>query len=143
MTILKQAALTIMVGAICFSAGKFSTPAKIETKEVEKIVYKERTDTTKKTDKKETIHPDGTRVIETVTETKRTKDKSADIETKKETATTNRKDWLVTIGYAPATYAKSEQSYSLSIQRRMFSEVYLGAYVTTEKTIGLTIGVGF
>lgn len=143
MDTLKRAALALMFGAVCFSAGKFLSPAKVETKEVEKIVYKERTDTTKKTDKKETIHPDGTRVIETVTETKRTKDKSADIETIKQTATTNRKDWLVTLGYSPATYINSEQSYTLSIQRRMFSEVYLGAYVTTQKTIGISIGVGF
>lgn len=143
MTFLKQLAAVLVFGAVCFSAGKFLSPAKVETKEVEKIVYKERTDTTKRTDKKETIHPDGTRVIETVTDTKRTKDRSADIEKSKESVTTNRKDWLVTIGYAPATYAYGVQSYTLSIQRRMFSEVYLGAYVTTEKQIGLSVGIGF
>lgn len=139
---LKITALALVFGAICFSAGKFLSPAKVETREVEKIVYRERTDTTKKETKKETTLPDGTKIVETETETKRTTDKSADIDKQKETATTNRNEWLVSIGYAPSLNT-SEPLYILTVQRRMFSEVYVGAFVTTQKTIGISFSMGF
>ena len=142
MTFLKQAAGVLLFGALCFSAGKFLSPAKVETKEVERIVYKERTDTTKKVDKKETIHPDGTRVIETASETKRVKDTSADIESQKETKTTSRPDWRVSLNYVPS-YSNHVQIYGLDIQRRVFSEIYVGAFVNTQKQIGLSISMGF
>ena len=143
MTFLKQAALALVFGAVCFSAGRFLSPAKVETKEVEKIVYRERTDTTKSVDKRETTLPDGTRIVETRTDTKRIKDKSADIETSKETVTTNRPDWHISASMYQSLLLTGQYSYSLSVERRLFSEVYFGVYATSEKQVGLSVGIGF
>lgn len=148
---IKSVALTLLVGVLCFSAGKFLTSPKIETKEVEKIVYKEssttKTNTDRTIDKKETIKPDGTRIIETVSSTKRTTDnktdKDAKSETSKSSTTESRPDWHITATYFPTMYGHSERTYGLDIQRRIFSEVYLGASVTSQKTIGVSIGIGF
>lgn len=151
MGINKTHLITVVLCLVCFSAGKFLTSPKVDIKEVEKIVYKERsttkTDTNHTVDKKETIKPDGTRIIETSSSTQRTSDKKTDIDTAKDSSkshvTESRPDWHITATYIPVMYGHSIQSYGLDIQRRIFSEMYLGVSVSTQKTIGVSIGIGF
>lgn len=151
MSSFKLAVGTLIFGALSFSAGRFFTSPRIETREVDKIVYRERaeikTDTDRTVDKKETIKPDGTRIIETLSTTKRTTDKKSDTslnkETERYTLTETRKDWHVTLTYLPVLPGYQDSKYTLDIQRRIFSEIYLGASVSTDKTIGLSLGMGF
>lgn len=131
---------------ITFALGRFSSPQKTEIKEVEKVVYKERSETkrdVKRTvKKKETINPDGSKTIETETETdsstRKNVDKSLDSEKSKHTKTESRADW-----YLVGMYQPDIQMYGLGIQRRIISEVYLGAYAFQDRTYGISIGVGF
>jgi hypothetical protein len=131
---------------IAFSLGAFYGPKKTEIKEVEKIVYKESSETKKNvkktTKKKETINPDGSKTIETITEsdssTHKNTDKSLDSDKSKQTTTTARNDWFIF-----GTYRPDIQSYGVGIQRRVIGEIYLGAFVNQDKTYGMSIGIGF
>lgn len=151
MKILKKYALTILVGAVCFSAGKFATPAKVEIREVEKVVYKERsetkTDTAHTVDRREVIQPDGTRIIETTSSTQRTSDKKTAVDSSSDQSrvsiTENRKEWMVSLGYEPLIPGHQSQNYNIHLQRRILSEIYLGASLSTNQTIGISIGIGF
>lgn len=131
---------------VAFALGSFFGPKKTEIKEVEKIVYKERSETkrdVKRTvKKKETINPDGSKTIETETEhdssTNRSTDKSLDSDKTKHSTTNLRSDWFLVGMYRPDV-----QMYGVGIQRRIISEIYLGAYGFQDRTYGISIGVGF
>lgn len=144
--------LTIGIAlGFAFSIGRLFGPKSVEVKEVEKVVYKERQDkdreqNVRKTEK-ETRLPDGT-VIKERTETKETETHTrvqteTSSERTLERSETNRSDWLVSVGYEPAIKDIQDVHYSLSLQRRIVGELYLGVSARDDKTAGLTVSLGF
>lgn len=135
---------------ISYSAGRFTSPAKVETIEVERVVYKDRVvkdtekDVTTKT--KETTLPDGTKIKETTKEdkskSKSERESSAASEIIKEMKTENRPNWRVAGIYSPAL-PNQETTYGLTIERRIVGEVFLGVTASTDKTVGLVLSFGF
>lgn len=135
----------IIIAVISFSVGKFSTPAKVETKEVEHIVYKDRVVVDEKKDvvtrTKETEMPDGTKVKETVTEDKSASHSDAsqalDRDLEITSKTENRPDWRI-----GATYSR-EGVYGAVIERRLLSEIYVGVIGSSDSRVGVIVSVGF
>jgi hypothetical protein len=141
---LKLVGTFVVVAAISFSAGRFLGPAKVETKEVERVVYRQSTDLTRNVDKKETIRPDGTRIIETVSTTKKSTDTNINKESVKSSTTENRPNWHLSVTYTPILITERGQNVTtVNIQRRILSEIYLGASYSTDQVVGVSIGLGF
>jgi len=97
--------------------------------EVEKVV----------TDIKEVIveKPDGTRVIER--ETVRVEDRESKTDTVTKPA---KKDWMVGAKvdlFTPTTV----RVYQVEVSRRVFNDVYVGAYGRTDGTVGVGVTVLF
>jgi hypothetical protein len=142
--------IAVVLCLASFSAGKFLTDPKVEIKEVEKVVYREsediKTDATRIIHKRETIKPDGTRIIETISTTSKSTDKKkVTEETKdilKDIVTETRPDWRANVIYFPKVF-KQDQNIILDIQRRIIGEVYAGLSVSTDRTFGVSVGIGF
>jgi hypothetical protein len=135
---MKQWKITLIIAVCAFACGKFLSPPKT----VEKIVYRESTsqesDTSHTTKKKEIIKPDGTKITETTTKSDKKTKKTSDISLDKQKTVENRPDWHVNVVYWP-----SIQSYSVDIQRRILSEIYIGVSASQDRKFGVSIGVGF
>lgn len=140
---LKRIGLTLAVGLVGFSIGKFTGPAKVEIKEVEKIVYRESTNVSRDKYKKETVLPDGTTIREEGSTTKKNTEIGVDKESEKLSKTDARPDWRLNVTYQPTLVTFQDQNITLDLQRRIIGEVYLGLSVSTQKTVGISLGVGF
>jgi hypothetical protein len=146
-----------MYGAIAvvvcgaFFVGRVSGPARVETKEVEKIVYRERSDEKKDVTTsmrvKEITMPNGEVVKETIVDTHESSDKSVAIDlhkdTEKQTITNNQPDWFLSLTYEPPLIGWQSEQYTMTLSRRLFSTIYVGASASTDRSIGVTIGIGF
>ncbi len=137
----------IAVAVVAFSLGRFASPKSVETKEVEKIVYVEskKKEREQSVTEKETRLPDGTVIKEKTKETKVRSESEKEVQSLKvsESKTTNRPSWRIGFGYEVPSEDLHEVYYSLTIERRLFGEIYLGGMVDTQKHIGLTINIGF
>ncbi len=141
--------MVLLVAA--FSAGRFSSPAKVETKEVEKSV--QQTDESVNRNQnvtevtKETRLPDGTVIKETRKEKETSTQKESESLTDKEKSSSkvveNRPDWRVGGIYEPGFSSFQSDSYTLMLERRMFSELYLGVSYSSRNTVGIAISLGF
>lgn len=143
-----------IIAALClvaFSAGRFSSPQSKETKETDKITQEQ----VKNTDQdqnvvvttKETKSPDGTIITETrkETETKTETQVQTNSETTKslDTKVESRPAYRLGVAYDPAIKDFQDSYYAVTIEKRMFSEVYMGIQVSSLHTIGLTASLGF
>lgn len=140
---IKHVLALVIVSGISFSVGKYLVEPSVQ----EKIVYKEntsiKTNTDRVVDKVQTTKPDGTKTTEWKIRTVKSTEKEESKDLNKEKITEQRKDWLVSLTYQPSLIDMQNQNISLGIQKRMFSEIYVGGTVSTNKTFGITIGVGF
>lgn len=141
----------IVIAAVAFALGRFSSPKKMEVKEVEKIVYRDREtkekDQNVKEVEKETRLPDGTVIKEktkiketqsrTLTETESQKDQRS------EKRIENRPSWRIGLSYEVPYRDVQEVHYSLILERRLFGEVYFGGIISTDRTVGLMLSFGF
>lgn len=124
----------IVLLLVCaFVAGRFTGPKQTETKEVEKIVFKDRIIKDEKTklhsERRETILPDGTKIREIIrnrdTETRTDSKTEISEEKSKETKTLNQSTWSIGL------YSNRE-NLSGTIDRRIFGGVFLGAHLRSE-----------
>lgn len=148
---IKRVMLALGISVGCFFLGKYSTPAKIEIKEVEKIVYREsttkKTNLNRDTDKVITEKPDGTKIteikIKTSTSSESEKNKVLDKDTFKSSTITNRPQYRLNISYVPKVINPTEY-YRVGVDIRVFSDLYIGLNVTTETKpqIGLNLSLG-
>lgn len=51
-----------------------------------------------------------------------------------------KKDWFIGVS---STVLSPEPTYSISVDRRIVGDVYIGGYVTTKKEVGISIKVSF
>jgi len=126
---MKNILIAIVVAAgLGYGLGRYLTPPKIQTKEVQTI----------KRDvvvvEKKIIQKDGTTIVETITT-----DKSK-TETSKSTKTDSRSNYLITAG-ANLRGDRTEPIYDLSIQKRFIGPVFIGGRMNTlsELSVNLTI----
>lgn len=140
---LKKFGLFAVIALAFYSIGRFTGPTKVETKEVQKIVYQERQVKERERNTRETRLPDGTVIRETNSNVRVDTDRSTKSETSKETATTSRPNWRASGGYVPMIPGFQEPRYSIGLERQVISEIYAGITVTSDKTVGLSISIGF
>lgn len=113
----------LVVAGVAFSVGKFSSNIKSQKTEN----TKQTESSTQKNDvviKRETLRPDGTRIITTRVD-KTQKENSSKLESKKtEIVTETRPKFM--IGYS---YGTRHQTHGVQVQRRIFGETYLGGQI--------------
>lgn len=127
--------LLVIVAVVSAGVTRYFFP-QIEYKNVE--ITKEVTKTDVKTIVKEVVRPDGTK--ETITETT---DKSVKHETSKnETLLMAKKQWMVDVG-ARKMLENSDMFYDLQVQRRILGPFFAGVKASTDKSIGVSIGMEF
>jgi hypothetical protein len=135
--------------AVCgaFFVDRMYGPVKIETREIEKIVYREsqRENQSVSTRTKEITMPNGIVVKETISNAHTQKETEIDLTKEREMVRieTSRPDWHLGLTYVPAIVRIQDQNVTVDVQRRIFSELYLGLAVSTNKTVGVSISIGF
>jgi len=143
----KSVGLVIVLVAIAFFVGRFTSPEKIKIEEkivtVEKEVVNQDTET--KENKLVIVHeyPDGLRV----TKTKTRSIQSAKSETKKEVAMATDKKVTIespkkTLIYAIIPMLKTDQ-YGLGVSHSFIGPIELGAQFKTDLSVSLNVGLRF
>jgi hypothetical protein len=149
MNILKSkittAIIILLIGA---GIGYFSKPTKVETRtiEVEKTKVVQKEGKSKYFYKKKIIKPDGT--IEEIEVTKEEWDKleAATSERQTDTTTVVKNDIGLSLSAFALTPSKSfgkELEYGVHASKRVVGSVTVGVMATTDKKIGVSIGVDF
>ena len=154
----------IVAVAVGAAFGYFEAPTKTETKievrtvEKEVIKWKEREKTEENKDLVtiiiETILPDGTIHRETRIADKGTikidkskegsDDKSKETDKIVDTVTESKKtDWSASALVSPSDIKFTSVTYGLLVERRIIGPFKVGAFGLTDKTYGLSVGMGF
>lgn len=127
--------ISLILLAVGYGVGRYLQPARIEIK-------KEQVEVVKKDIKiveKLITRPDGTTEKETITEDKTKTEK----ETLESSLTINKKpDWKVS-GLSGLDLSSKSQFYGVQVDRRIIGPVFVGVTATTNKTIGLSVGMEF
>lgn len=132
----------LIVGAVLlligFSIGKFFTPARVETKIVTVVQKVEVTqhDTTTT----ETTHTDGTKT--TVTVDKSVDSTRTDSTTKSDTVVDGKPRWNIAVDFAPQN-PEIGYFYGVNVKRRMLGPVFAGAFINTDRRVGVSLGLEF
>lgn len=125
----------LVILAVGFSIGRYVVPDKsLETKSTEHDVKREETVTTR-----EEIRADGTRITETIKSNKNEESK------KKESSKlveNSRPNWKVN-ALAGYNIDKSNYVYGVAVDRRVLGNISVGAWGTTDKQVGLSLGLEF
>lgn len=142
--------------ALTFEAGRYSKPAKVEvvTKEVIKEVIKQ--DTTKDINKNKvvvihkTIHPDGSVTTDTTITDRGTIDSHTTTDIAKEaiktSSTTTTRDSGLTIealALFKVCNLNCPPDYGVAVSKRVFGNLRVGVLGTTQKQIGVSVGLDF
>lgn len=147
-------ALLALLG-LTFEAGRYTKPAKVEvvTREVIKEVIKQDTTQNVKKDKVVTIHVvknvDGSTTSDTTITDKGTVDSHTTVdivkEATKESSTKITRDSGLTVeALALAKITDfNEREYGVAVSKRVFGNLRAGVMATTEKRIGVTLGLDF
>lgn len=130
--------------ALVFEAGRFTKPAeiKIQTKEVVKTVKEEAK--TKIVYKEKIVYKDGT-VIERETDTEHSNTKESNESTKQASSETKRDVGLTlsALAIVDSSNIKGHQDYGIHVTKRVFSNVVVGGFASTDKKIGVSVGLEF
>lgn len=123
--------IAVLVGA-AIGAGAMRLFPNVKTEE--KIVYKDRTQTVTK--EIIVVRPDGT----TVTEREIVKEEKKDQTVSKKENFPNKPDWGVSLKsdmFAP------NPNYTLELHRRIFGNIYAGAYGQSNGAVGISVSLFF
>ncbi len=140
----KKIGLIAVYTLVVFSVARFIGPKNVETKEVEKVVYKDRVikDEEKEihVETRETTLPDGTKIKESIrdrkTQTQTDTSRDSSSETIKESKTSNQSSWSVGL------YTNKE-FLAGTIDRRILGGLFLGVFSRTNIPLGRPeFGVG-
>lgn len=135
MTIKNTAILVLIVAALSAGLTRYFFP-QVEFKNVE--ITKEVIKNDIKTIIKEVTRPDGSKEIVTEIVDKSTKKET----TKSETIIAAKPQWMFNVG-ARMNVSNRDLYYDLQAHRRIMGPFYLGASVSTDKTIGVSIGMEY
>ncbi len=92
---------------------------------------------------KETRSPDGTVVKETRKEKETITQRSSETSKVSSQTIDSKPSYRVGVLYEPAINGLQKESGALIVERRLFSELYLGVSVSSNKTIGIGLSLGF
>lgn len=148
---IKKYLLIAAIAVISFLVGRFFAPKSESSKQTS------HTQTTKNEDvnrnqnvvetTKETTLPDGTVIKEIRKEKETSTQTSRETNTEKnkslEKTIESRPSYRVGVGYDPAIKGFQDVSYSVTIEKRLFSELYFGVKVDSRHTYGLSLSLGF
>lgn len=128
--------LLIIVAAASAGITRYYFPqVEVKTVETTKEVIKNDI----KTIVKEVVRPDGTK--ETITETT---DKSSKSETtKNETKIAAKPQWMFDLGARVKMDDRQLIIYDLQVQRRIVGPFFVGGRISTDKSVGVSIGMEF
>lgn len=144
----KLIVIAVILVAVSFGAGFFAKPAKVKTeiKEVVKTVTVTQEAKTKYKYKYKVVKPDGT-VIEVETEQEATNVSQTNTnETKKEVSKEVVRDsglTLSALAIANTNDIAGHREYGIHVTKRVFSNITIGAMATTDKKVGLSVGLSF
>lgn len=127
MNLLTKCVIVLVLLAGAFGAGRYLTPAKIETKEVVKTNTEYIT--------RETTQKDGTVIKETIKKDQVSIDKSNKIENAKP----NYKATLI----AKADLSSGQLTYGALVEKRILLNIFAGVYADSNKNVGISIGMEF
>lgn len=131
-TTLITAAIALLIG---LGLGSQLFPrAAVETKEVEKVVTVKDVVTVTKVVSKN----DGT--TETTTTTT---DKSKESKRASNTVKVNKKEWHGSLLASTNSINMDNIVYTVNVERRIIGELFVGASVSTDKRVGVSLGMGF
>lgn len=150
----------VIIAGLAFSAGRFSAPLQVETRDVERVVYRDRVVTVKaKAETKviyrdRTVTPDGAvrDLTTTRTDTREgsasTGDHASETERKAETKTTLRPDWRVGAKagaslVTPALTLSGPVVVGVEVERRIAGGVSAGVWVNSVGAAGVGISMEF
>jgi len=134
--------------ALSFGAGYFATPnkIKIETKEVIKTVTVKEEAKVKIVYKTKIVRVDGTvEETESSREESNTREKT-DTSIVKESSKTTTKDiglTLSALAIVDSSDIKGDREYGIHVTKRVFSNITVGAMATTDKKLGISLGLTF
>lgn len=142
-------AVALLIGA--FLAGRYSSPARSETKKSVQTQVSADENINRNQDVvtvvTETRKPDGTFIKET------RKEKATSTQTQKQVekqsqksfsqVVENRPDYRLGLQYNPPIPNFQDRLYTVTLEHRLFSEFYAGVSVSSDKTIGLVFSLGF
>lgn len=148
---LKKYAVVAALVVVAFSVGRFTSPKVVQTKATEHTTTHQDENINKNQNivetTKETKLPDGTVIVEIrkEKETSIQTDKQSSIESKKFSVQTteSRPSYRVGVIYQPPIKDFQPENYSLTLENRLFSELYIGAQLGSDKTVGVSLSVGF
>jgi hypothetical protein len=147
---LKKLAIVLVLCVVSFSAGRYLGPASESKTETEHT----QTQTDENINKnqnvteitKRTTMPDGTVIVETrkekETSTQTQVQRLSEADSSSKTQTENRPSYRLGVMYEPAIRGFQDVVYGGIIERRLFSEVYLGVTANSRHTFGFSLSVG-
>lgn len=134
----------LVITVLAFGAGYFATPTKIKTevKEVVKTVKEEAK--SKIVYKEKIVYKDGT-TVERESETEQSNTKESNESTKLSNSETTKDAGLTlaVLGIVDSSDIRGTVTYGLHVQKRVIGNITLGALATTDKKVGLSVGMEF
>jgi hypothetical protein len=146
---LKKIGVGLIVAALFFALGRYTSPSKVivQTKTVTVEVEKEKQEQNIKTQTTETIKPDGTKVISSTTDTSTQTNIDTNINTNSSTTkeTTYAKDGITLSALAGLDVTNPTRGliYGASISRPLLGPITTGLWGMTNGTFGVSIGLKF
>jgi hypothetical protein len=131
MEYLKLIGIAVVIFALGVGVGRHSFPDKKTESQ------KQETDTEKTVINKETTKPDGTKIKETITTDKKQEKKESLV-----VIDYKKTQWKVS-GLAGYSFDSNKPVYGIDVQRRVLGAAYIGAWGTTDKTVGISLGYEF
>ena len=144
----KKILIGLSVLALTFYAGRFSKPAvvKIETVEVVKTVTVKEAAKEKIVTVEKIVYKDGTVKETTKTEDREDTKESSNIESTKVANSETIRDVGLNLGalaIVDATNIQGNREYGVFVSKRVFSNVSVGVMATSDKKLGLSLGLSF
>jgi hypothetical protein len=140
--------ICIVLLAVGFGSGYFSKPTSVvtEIKEVVKTVTVKEEAKTKVVYKDRIVHPDGT-IEEHERSQEQTNTREASLNESSKTSNTETKNdvglTLQALAIVDIKDITGTREYGIYVKKRIFSNISVGAIITTDKKIGAGIGLDF
>lgn len=141
--------VSLLVGALSFGAGYYSTPEKVVVKkEIQEVIKEvERVKTDVVVVEKETKSPDGTVVVERRTEEKTSRESKSNTAVNEnslsQTETGVQPEWRLGVKMDFKEHEFVDYVDSITIERRMLGPIWAGVSVDQSRTISLAVSWEF
>lgn len=134
----------VLILAIGYGIGYFTKPTKVETVTVEKVKIEKQAAETKIVYKTKVITKDGT---VTETETSKTDSKTSEnVDSSKSTETVVKNDVglnLAALAIVDSNNLSGQREYAITASKRVIGNFTVNGIVTTDKKVGVGIGLQF